>query len=272
MPILIYQDSNGQEHEKFFVESIHIGSDPKNDLVLPSEAGILSEHAVIIRSVVNRLHLLINMAGSQTRVNGREVISVQVLRQRDELKLGQLRLKLWELRLAHLSQRDRAVGRISCPVCTELFKPGDEVFFCPRCETPHHRDCWFSLITCGNYTCEYPVQARVMDALSPWVKFERYQEKSTEIIEVKAGTVVIRQGQMTCQANNIADQVAFQRGDIVAYCPEPSCQSPFHMTCWLMLPSCTQCHYNNQELIDQVFSSGSERDAGDRQPGGSHEG
>ncbi len=269
MPSLIYQDSNGQEQEKSFKESLHIGSDPKNDLVLPLEAGVLPEHAVIIRSVVNRLHLLINLLGSHTRVNGREVISVQVLRQRDELELGQLRLKLWELRLA---QWGRAVGRTSCPVCTEAFKPGDEVFFCPRCETPHHRDCWFSLITCGNYTCEYPVQTRVMDALSPWVKFERYQENGTDIIEIKAGTVVIRRGQVTCQANNIGDQVAFQPGDVVAYCPDPSCKSPFHMTCWLMLPACTQCQYNNQELIDQVFSSGHEKEAGGRQPGGSHAG
>lgn len=273
MPVLIYQDSNGREQEKLFLDSIRIGSESKNDLVLPSEAGVLPEHAVIIRSVVNRLHMLVNMPGSQTRVNGKEVISIQVLRQRDELQLGQLRLKLWELRLASLSQRDRSVGRISCPICTETFKAGDVVFFCPRCETPHHRDCWFSLITCGNYTCEYPVQAQVMDALSPWVKFEHYQDRGTDIIEVKADrTVVIRSGQMMCQANNIADQVAFQPGDVIAYCPSPSCQSPFHLECWLMLPACTQCQYDNQELIDQVFSSGHDGDDGDVQPGGPHAG
>src|SRR5262249_1644213 len=148
--------NNGQEQEKSFEDSIRIGSDPKNDLVLQAEAGILPEHAVIIRSTVNRLHMLINLSGSRTRVNGREVVSVKVLRQRDELQLGQVRLKLWELRLTPLSQGDRSVGS-ECVICREAFKERDEVFFCPRCAMPHHRDCWFSIITCGNYTCEYPV-------------------------------------------------------------------------------------------------------------------
>lgn len=31
---------------------------------------------------------------------------------------------------------------LSCPVCGNLFKDGDDVVVCPQCGLPHHRACW----------------------------------------------------------------------------------------------------------------------------------
>lgn len=270
MPALIYHDSIGQYHDWPFMDKIRIGSDPtRNDLVLPEKSGIMPEHVVIIHSAVNRLHTLINLAGRHTRVNGRPVVSIHVLRQRDELQLGQMRLKLWELRITRLSQADYSVGK-TCLICTRGFLVGDEVFLCPRCGMSHHRDCWFSVRNCANFTCEYPVQARVMDALSPWVSFERYEDSASDVIEVRVDrTIIIRRGLMTCHANTRVDQVPFQPGELIAYCPSPSCRDPFHLQCWLMLPMCPRCKYNVRHLIDQVFSSGEDNI---REPGGSYAG
>lgn len=37
-----------------------------------------------------------------------------------------------------------------CPVCNNNFAPEDDVVVCPKCGTPHHRDCYQSLGHCAN--------------------------------------------------------------------------------------------------------------------------
>lgn len=37
-----------------------------------------------------------------------------------------------------------------CPVCDKIFKPDDDIVFCPQCGTPHHRECYNSLGKCVN--------------------------------------------------------------------------------------------------------------------------
>ncbi len=38
----------------------------------------------------------------------------------------------------------------SCPVCSELFKAGDDIVYCPTCGTPCHRKCYEKIGECPN--------------------------------------------------------------------------------------------------------------------------
>jgi hypothetical protein len=96
-----------------------------------------------------------------------------------------------------------------------------------------------------------------MDALSSAVTFERYEAKERDIIDVRAdSTIIVRRSGVRCPANNRKDVVPFQPGEFVAYCPSPSCRTPFHLECWLMLQTCPRCQYDVQGLIERTFSSG----------------
>jgi hypothetical protein len=55
----------------------------------------------------------------------------------------------------------------------------------------------------------------------------------------------------TCRAGQARDQVPFQAGQNAVYCP--SCQSPFHLECFLTLPACPVCQYDIAALIRQTF-------------------
>jgi hypothetical protein len=37
-----------------------------------------------------------------------------------------------------------------CPVCDKLFTSDDDIVICPRCGTPHHRECYNQLGHCAN--------------------------------------------------------------------------------------------------------------------------
>lgn len=37
-----------------------------------------------------------------------------------------------------------------CPVCSSLFKEGDDIVTCPHCGTPHHRNCYAEKGRCAN--------------------------------------------------------------------------------------------------------------------------
>lgn len=253
MPVLIYYDRKNHYQERPFADNLRIGSDEANDLVLPSELAVAPHHAVIMRSVVGRLPIIVNLAGQQTRVNGRPVVSLQVLHQRDEIQLGNLSLKMWELRITVLQAGDPVIKQL-CLICRRKFLAGDDVFFCPRCATPCHRDCWFATRNCPSYTCEYPVQSRIVDALSPWVTFEDYKASESDVIEVRGDqTIILRRAGISCHANTRRDLVPFQPGERIAYCPSASCRAPFHLQCWLALKACPDCQYDVQQLLSQVF-------------------
>lgn len=258
MPILIYHDSQRQYQERTFWESIRIGSDPTNDLVLPSEAGVAPQHAVIMRTAVRPLHVLVDLTGRDTRVNGRRVVSLQVLHQRDEIQLGQFVLKMWELRINQVGEGDPSLGK-TCKVCMGRFVAGDQIILCPQCKTPTHRTCSFSVNKCPGYLCEYPMQERIMDALAPWVAFSRYEVEKADIIEVRGDyTITMRHSGLHCPAKTRRDLVPFQPGEWVAVCPSAACQAAFHLECWLMLKACPRCQYDIQRLVDRAFSRGGE--------------
>lgn len=248
MPVLIYQDNQGQYKEQEIagkMEVTSIGSDPgKNQIVFPSSLGVAPRHAVILRSAVNQLLVLVNLADQDTRVNGRQVVSIKVLRQKDQIQLGQAQLTIWEIRIIALKNQSSYINQ-PCQVCSRGVQVNDEVIICPRCSSPFHRLCWFSLTNCAKYACNYPVKERTLEALSSRVKFE------------EVGIDLLRKGQ-TCHARARGDQIPFQPKDPIAYCPSSSCRATYHVQCWLNLERCTQpnCGFDYRQLMTDVFSTG----------------
>jgi hypothetical protein len=248
MPVLMYQDNQGNYQEYEIADKMsmtRIGSDPdNNDVILPTASGVASRHAVILRSQVNHLLVLVNLAGEHTRVNGRTVLSIKVLRQQDVIQLGQVSLMIWEIRVSTLTI-DSPYLKQHCQYCSGNFLMGNELIICPRCASPFHLHCWLSLTICANYPCNYPVRERVLQALSP--SFLKFEAVSPELLQKRA----------TCQARTRVDQIPFQVRDQVAYCPAPSCQAVYHLQCWLALERCTQadCGFDNLKLLKHVFST-----------------
>lgn len=268
MPFLIYRGKEGSYHEKELSvkkSMISIGSDPAvNDLVLSAELGVAPRQAVVIRSAVNNLPLLVNLAGQNTRVNGREVVRIQVLRQKDEIQVGQALITMWEVRIVAARAGNRAIGK-PCPACTRAIQEGDEVVICPWCPTATHRLCWFPLEYCPNfnYSCGYPIRERIIEVLSPWVAFERKLDKNAELIRKHK----------TCQALERGFQIPFNENDDVVYCP--SCQATYHVVCWLGLDRCKfpGCRHEVQNLLNEVFRVSNDNvhaKAGEHMQGGDH--
>jgi hypothetical protein len=254
MPILLYHNSEGPQKEFSFKEEISIGSDAERcGIVLPGDSGIAPWHAVIIRSALTRAPVLINLAGQNTWVNERPVIGVQVLRQRDVIRLAQIRLSLWEVRITRLELGNRFIGK-ECLVCQDIFKAGEKVIHCPHCDTPSHRDCWFAVKKCPNYTCGYHSQASTINVLSTSVQFEFKLQEDSPLVEIKGEDNLLKQEGRKCAAGTRRDKVAFQTGNNVAYCPAADCRTPYHLECWLMLDTCVACGYDVRQIIDQVFS------------------
>jgi uncharacterized C2H2 Zn-finger protein len=254
MTVLTYQDAEGRHREYEFCQEVRIGSDlSRNEVVLPAALGVMREHAVITRSALNHLPVLVDLADGGTRVNDRRAVNVQVLRHGDELQLGQARLTLWEVRISRLKSGAHMVGR-ECPVCSDSFRAGDEVIACPRCPTVYHRDCWFSISICAYSGCEYPIHETVMDALSTWISFDRQLEEGSSLVESRdKENKLVRKG-VSCRAGQRRDQVPFQMGQKVARCP--SCETPFHLECWLGMDHCPVCSYNVRDLVNRVFQYG----------------
>jgi hypothetical protein len=246
MPLLIYKDNTGHNQEWELSNKkdlLSIGTHSTNDIILSATLGVASKHAVVLRSAVNYLPVLVNLAGQNTRVNNRSVVDIRVLRQKDILQLGLARLTMWEIRISVVHTGQRVVGQI-CQVCLMRIQPGDEVVICPRCSTSSHRLCWFTLPSCAKYACNYPIRDTVKKALSDAVTFEHLDGFSELIRQHKK-----------CQALSRGDQVAFQENEDIAYCP--ACQAPYHTECWLNLEKCTVpgCGYEIQGLLERVFSA-----------------
>ncbi|MBI4860542.1 MAG: hypothetical protein HY815_09810 [Candidatus Riflebacteria bacterium] len=52
----------------------------------------------------------------------------------------------------------KASGR--CPVCGEAFAKTAQMRLCPRCQTPHHDECWQYIGDCGVFGCHQPRRPR----------------------------------------------------------------------------------------------------------------
>lgn len=257
MPILTRTTASGTPQRWDFADrdDVRIGSDPAwAALTLPAEAGVRARHAVLTRAALNRLLLVVAPehdaphSGDDLRVNGHAVTRLRVLRQGDTLRVGRVDLHVWEVVVHRLEDDDPALGRL-CPVSRRAFAIGDEVIACPGCGTLHERAAWFLIEHCAA-GCGYPNRVVVLDTLEQRVRLERSLDDDSPLIErVRNGSVI--QDGTYCQAGSARDQVPFQKGQNVAYCP--SCSTPFHLECFLMLDACPVCQHANRALIDELF-------------------
>lgn len=256
MPLLTFQDAEGRPHSLTFAEAdeIRIGADPAwSQVVLPEALGVAPRHAVISRSALNRLLMLVDLSGHNTWVNHHTVVKIRVLHQGDTLRLGRCELAIWEVRITHLRPGETALGQ-KCPVSRRVLQAGDAVIACPGCGAVHERDSWFLIERCAA-GCGYPNRQVIMDTLPGWVVLERDLDENSRLIERIEHGKVLQDGAY-CQAGQARDQVPFQPGQHAVYCP--SCQSAFHLECFLTLPVCPVCQYDIQGLIDQTFLAGVE--------------
>lgn len=251
MPQLMFQTPDGRTHRFSFAEheDICLGTDPDWCSVdLPAELGVVARHAIITRSALNRLLMVIDLTGDQTWVNHHPVVKVRVLRQGDQVRLGQCDLTIWEVAITRLQAGDPAVGQ-KCPVSRRQLQVGDAVIACPGCGAVHERDAWFLVEYCAA-GCGYPNRAIMLDTLPAEVQVERKLDEESRLIERIENGRVLQDGAY-CQAGQARDQVPFQAGQHAVFCP--SCQSPFHLECFLTLPVCPVCQFDIETLINEIF-------------------
>lgn len=251
MPLLIFDDANGVIQRLSFPEraEIRIGTDEDwGDVVFSADFGVAPRHAVIVRSVLNRLLMIVDLTGNQTWVNRHRVVNVRVLRQGDVVRVGRGEFRVWEVQIRHLEDGNPAVGQ-KCPVSRRVLEVGDAVIACPGCGTVHERDAWFLIKTCAA-DCGYPNREVVINTLPAGVQLERALDSDSRLVERIEQGRTIQEGEH-CQAGQARDQVPFQEGQDVVYCP--SCQTPFHLECFVTLHECPVCQHDIRALIDQAF-------------------
>ena len=77
-----------------------------------------------------------------------------------------------------------------CPFCASAVAPkGDDVVRCPRCKTPHHRDCFAENAGCGMYGCEGAAVPAVRQTSAPVPRKgadEKYCSECAAVIKAKA--------------------------------------------------------------------------------------
>ena len=226
--------------QKVEFKELRIGSDPeRNNLVLPSAAGVASEHAIITRAVVGKLPVLVDLAGYNLKVNRQNVVSLKVLHHGDKIYVGNTELELREMQI----RKSKGTLHKRCQVCTEPTLENEEIVNCPNCETPHHRECWFHLERCSTLGCEYPIVETIIQALSPPCTFIRKLEKTHKLVA----------NQKVCAASEQRDVVPFQPDNDIAFCPK--CEAALHLQCWLASENCPACRYDNKQLMDTVFDA-----------------
>lgn len=256
MPLLRVEDADGTLHIARFTDTaeIRIGADADwSTLCLPAALGVAPQHAIITRAALSRLPLLIDRAGSGTWVNDHPVVRLRVLRQGDVIRLGRAQLTVWEVQIRRLGSDDPAVGQ-KCPVSRRKLQPGDEVIACPGCGAVHLRDAWFLVQHCAA-GCGYPNREVILETLPAEVPVERALDADSRLVERIENGRVIQEGQR-CRAGQARDQVPFQPGQHVAFCP--ACQAPFHLECFLTLTVCPACQYPIRALIDRACLAESE--------------
>ncbi|MEH1798999.1 MAG: RING finger protein [Nostoc sp.] len=241
MTLLVFRDPNDTSVEKEFDGDIRLGTAADNDFRLPEGLGIAPFHAVISRSEHYGVSVLVDLAGdkSKTRVNGYSVVEISTLRHRDRIELGQAKLEFWEMTVHRLKSNSHLIGK-ACHVCKENFAPDEKLIICPRCQAPHHKDCWFQIETCSRYGCGYRVLESMQRSLATYVRFEKLDEESD----------LVKQ-QRLCMAENPRDGAPFKSEDSIAKCP--TCDTPFHTPCFFGLQNCPNCNHDVASLMRSLF-------------------
>ncbi len=252
MPLLTVHDS-GESFQFDRLDEVRLGTDAAwSSVALPDGLAVAARHAVLARSAFNRLLMVIDLSAGQTWVNQHPVTRLRVLRQGDTLRMGHCALTVWEVQIARLKPGDPAIGQ-KCPVSRQRFQAGDEVIACPGCGAIHERAAWFLVERCAA-GCGYPNRGVIIETLTGMLLVERDLDRESKLVERIENGQVLQDG-ARCQAGQARDQVPFQMGQHAVYCP--SCQSPFHLECFLTLPACPVCGYDIDTVVRQAFWAGS---------------
>lgn len=209
-PKKISLDPNKKEDES----EITIGAEASNTINLDSKNSVLPQHGVIVRS--SGAWVLIDKSNGNISINQSKIMLLQVLEHGDKIRFGEQELEYIEINIQKLAPKSMLIG-VLCPFCMQKAKQGDEIILCPRCNTLHHRDCWFGTEKCAK-GCGYPT-----------LPVEQLDSYSGLINSV-------------CTCGKI-----FKRGDFVVHCPE--CAEPYHRhsDCWQKLAKCEKCDFVRQK-------------------------
>jgi Zn finger protein HypA/HybF involved in hydrogenase expression len=235
--LLIYRGLSGAVEEHKFAGDASLGSREGSDLRLPSELGVLPTHAVISRSAYYQIPVLVDYALEEgsTRINGHTVVFLKALRHQDSIELGRARMQFWEIYSQEVADGAALLGK-RCLVCFQTIQVADRVIACPRCDAPHHEECWCFLPHCAYYGCGYPIQEAFRRVLAPELRSEKLEEEA-ELVKSKT----------LCRGAQPRDRSPFKEGDVVAYCP--GCDTPYHFECWLAFPQCPVCQFDAARLL-----------------------
>lgn len=91
----------------------------------------------------NGFYVLIARGQDDVKVNGIRVFGLRVLRNADNIQVGQEEIRFYEWVLQVLASDSPFVGA-RCSFCARPFVAGGRVILCPRCDTPLHDECWVS--------------------------------------------------------------------------------------------------------------------------------
>lgn len=88
--------------------------------------------------------VLLDYTGHKTFVNGLRVADCKQAREGDEIRIGAVVIRLFEIRREVVREgSDLLDSEVICYVCGVGFEVGNWVVYCPACDVPHHDDCWF---------------------------------------------------------------------------------------------------------------------------------
>jgi len=248
--LLVLHQSDGSFENFPFTTDIQLGTSPENQVRLPEGLGVATHHAVISHSeLCGGVAVLVDLAGqtAQTRINGRSVTQIKVLRHQDQILLGQVSLIFWEVDIQHVTA-ESPLTKQKCPFCFGTFQVDEDVIACPKiqCQTPHHLHCWLRLPRCGRDACGYPIPTAIRRIFASQLTFER----------LDAHHELVMQRQKCAAAGKVGeklDRLSFQPQTEITHCP--SCKSPFHIGCWFSLQRCPVCQYDVSDLIQTAFDT-----------------
>jgi hypothetical protein len=145
------------ELPKFHGGKIDIGRDANNDIVITGQDTML-HHVSIVRSV-NGFYVLVPREGSETLVNNLKILDLKLLRNNDVITIGDINIKYLEIQKILIPAESDLIG-VRCLFCQDTFKEGDEVIYCPKCDSPYHDACWSILYndTCKLQHCGYFIE------------------------------------------------------------------------------------------------------------------
>lgn len=112
-------------------------------LVPPDAAFVVSDHTRLL-PVSSGRHWALLTADRAASVNGRPCLPIEILDDRDEVRLDGEHFCLSTQSPADVVAFDAAPNakKICCAKCLSHLAHGDRIVRCPNCHSHHHASCW----------------------------------------------------------------------------------------------------------------------------------